>query len=167
MQQLEEAFVARLINLSTAHRHLGESNWQSANIRDLVNAALEPYCTPNVRDCELTGPDIFVSASVALSLTMVLHELATNAAKHGAFRDPSGKLKVKWSDFTAVGGSELELTWQEFRSAFSGVPEWTGYGTDLMEATAKALGGHLEQSFQIEGVSVRLSHFLSALCQSI
>jgi len=55
MQELEEAFVGRLTNLSAVYRHLSESNWRSAKVHDLVRAALEPYCSPSYEDCDLKG----------------------------------------------------------------------------------------------------------------
>jgi integral membrane sensor domain MASE1/two-component sensor histidine kinase len=70
MQELEEAFVGRLTNLSAVYRHLSESNWRSAKVHDLVRAALEPYCSPSYEDCDLKGSDVSVSASMALSLIL-------------------------------------------------------------------------------------------------
>ena len=96
MKELELAFEGRLMNLAATHKLLSESTWHSAGVRDLVHAAVQPYCAEDLSDCRFSGDNVRIPASMVLSLTMVLHELATNAAKHGAFRDKSGLLTVSW-----------------------------------------------------------------------
>lgn len=156
MKQLEDAFSARLMNLATVYKHLSESEWQTASVPELVRAAVETYCAPDYRDCDLDGPDVTVSASMALSLMMILHELAANAAKHGAFARKTGSVRVNWKE-TGSDQKELRLTWQEFGVAMSTQAEGTGYGFTLIDATMKALGARVERRFLDAGIFVHLA----------
>jgi two-component sensor histidine kinase/integral membrane sensor domain MASE1 len=157
MQELEEAFVGRLTNLSAVYRHLSESNWQSAKVADLVRAALEPYCSPRYEDCDLKGSDVSVSASMALSLMMILHELAANSAKHGAFGCEAGRLRVRWHDVGPPESSELQLSWEEFGRSPGAQHDGRGYGFTLIDSTTKALGARVQRSFRDGGISVELT----------
>ena len=77
---MEALFSGRLMNLSAVYKHLSDSEWRTASVPDLVRASVEPYCAADYKDCDLDGPELAVSASMALSLIMILHELAANAA---------------------------------------------------------------------------------------
>jgi two-component sensor histidine kinase/integral membrane sensor domain MASE1 len=153
MKQLEDAFSGRLMNLSAVYKHLSESEWQTASVPDLVRAAVEPYCAPDFQDCNLQGPAVTVSASMALSLIMILHELATNASKHGAFARRTGNVRVCWKEVGAEH-KELQLTWQEFGVSANAPAESTGYGFTLIDATIKSLGARVERRFLNEGIFV-------------
>jgi len=157
MQELEEAFVGRLTNLSAVYRHLSESNWRSAKVHDLVRAAVEPYCSPSYEDCDLKGSDVSVSASMALSLMMILHELAANSAKHGAFGCEEGRLSVRWREVGPPRSGELQLSWEEFGRSPGAKPDGRGYGFTLIDSTTKALGARVERSFREGGISVELT----------
>jgi two-component sensor histidine kinase/integral membrane sensor domain MASE1 len=156
MQELENAFNGRLMNLSAVYKHLSESEWQTASVPDLVRAAVEPYCAPDYKDCDIEGPDVVVSASMALSLIMILHELATNAAKHGAFARRAGNVRVTWNE-AETERKELQLTWQEFGVATNIRAAGTGYGFTLIDATTKSLGARVERRFLGEGILVDLA----------
>jgi two-component sensor histidine kinase/integral membrane sensor domain MASE1 len=156
MKQLEDAFTARLMNLSAVYKHLSESEWQSASVPDLVRAAVEPYCAPDYQDCNLQGPDVTVSAPMALSLIMILHELATNASKHGAFARRAGNVRVSWKQ-VGPEHKELHLTWQEFGVSANAPAEGTGYGFTLIDATTRSLGARVERRFLNEGIFVDLA----------
>ena len=156
MKQLEVAFSGRLMNLSAVYKHLSESEWQTASVPDLVRAAVEPYCAPDYEDCNLEGPDVTVSASMALSLIMILHELAANAAKHGAFARKTGNVRVSWKH-AGPEHKELQLRWQEFGVSANEHTEGTGYGFTLIDATTKSLGARVERRFLNEGIFVDLA----------
>jgi len=157
MRELETVFVARLLNLSAVYKHLSEQQWQSANVGDLIRAAIQPYCASDYADCELEGSEIWVSASMALSLMMILHELAANAAKHGAFARKGGTLRVRWQKGAPEENEALQLEWQEFGVASHLQPEHSGYGFMLIDATTKSLGAKVERHFLGDGISVELT----------
>ncbi len=157
MKELELAFEGRLMNLAATHKLLSESTWHSARVRDLVHAAVQPYCAEDLSDCRFSGDNIRVPASMVLSLTMVLHELATNAAKHGAFREKSGLLTVSWhQDESPPETKLLRLNWREIGRPHS-ERKSSGYGTTLIDTTLAAWGGTIEREFSESGLWVRLS----------
>jgi two-component sensor histidine kinase len=94
---------------------------------------------------------------MVLTLTMVLHELATNAAKHGAFRSKGGKLKVGWQQEVGPAGEiKLQLSWAEFGVPNCQPQNCNGYGTTLIDMTVSAMGGSVDRTFGENGISVQL-----------
>jgi two-component sensor histidine kinase len=107
--------------------------------------------------CQFSGRETRLPASMVLTLTMVLHELATNAAKHGAFRSKEGKLKVDWQQEVGLAGeSKLQLSWAEFGVPNCQPQSCNGYGTTLIDTAVSALGGSVDRTFGEDGISVRL-----------
>jgi two-component sensor histidine kinase len=154
--ELERAFQGRLMNLAATHRLLGEANWQSASIRDLVTSAIDPYCPSGYADCEFSGDDVRVPSQMVTSLTMVLHELASNAAKHGAFKTEGGKLRVAWWQEREGSASQLSLSWVEVGTTTRSREGkgHAGYGTALIGSTIASLGGKVERLLNECGLSI-------------
>ena len=101
-----------------------------------------------------------VPVSLATSLTMVLHELATNAAKHGALKSRGGKLKVGWrQDEHPQRGRVLHFAWDETISTLDSRPPTgeAGYGNALIDSTIANLRGYIERKVDVQGISVRFS----------
>jgi two-component system, chemotaxis family, CheB/CheR fusion protein len=127
-----EAFDSRLVALSRRHDVLANGRWERASLRDLVLQELGPYQSKKGTRAAVEGPDTGLTPKAALALGMAFHELATNAAKYGAFSKPRGRVRVAWE----VQGSSrpmLRLTWTE-----SGGPKVTktghkGFGSTLIE----------------------------------
>jgi two-component sensor histidine kinase len=94
---------------------------------------------------------------MALSLMMILHELAANSAKHGAFGCEEGRLSVIWREVGPPGSGELQLSWEEFGKTPGTNPDGRGYGFTLIDSTTKALGARVERSFREGGISVELT----------
>jgi two-component system, chemotaxis family, CheB/CheR fusion protein len=156
IQELKDAFEARLMNLAATHTLLSNNNWRSAQVGDLVRAAVSPYCPNDHDDCEFVGEELRLPASMVLSLTMILHELATNADKHGAFKSNGGKLKVVWQEEEGeVGRRMLRLDWHESDAKNDRQSDYCGYGFSLI-ATVSALGGDIEREYREDGMSIRL-----------
>ncbi len=106
----------------------------------------------------LSGPDLAISPRISLSLALVLHELATNAAKYGALSVPEGKVEVAWSRLDdARGGARLRLDWHE-----AGGPPVTatgrkGFGSRVIEREIRhGLGGTVAPDYQHDGLRVVL-----------
>ncbi|HUB44859.1 MAG TPA: CheR family methyltransferase [Acetobacteraceae bacterium] len=114
VDEFQAAFLSRIRAMGRMHDLLANGAWSGASLRDLISAALEPYVSaarPNVR---LVGSDIRLDANAAATMGMVLHELATNAAKYGALSTPGGTVEVAWArEQEAQAGGSLELTWIE------------------------------------------------------
>jgi two-component sensor histidine kinase len=93
---------------------------------------------------------------MVISLTMVLHELASNAAKHGALKSKGGKLRVAWWQEMEGDASHLYLSWEEIgATARSGQEKGdAGYGTALIDSTVTSLGGKVERVLNKCGLSI-------------
>jgi two-component sensor histidine kinase/integral membrane sensor domain MASE1 len=156
-QELEEGFEGRLMSLAAAHRLLSESGWESTSLHKLALAAVKPYCSAK-NNCDTIGDDTRIPTSMVLSLSMVLHELATNAAKHGAFKSKGGKVRIEWKRHRPMTGAEcLQLKWQEQGVPNSSKVKREGYGTMLIDSTVSAFGGTITRNFGADGFSIELS----------
>jgi two-component system CheB/CheR fusion protein len=158
LQDLQEAFEGRLMSLAAAHRLLSDAAWQSTSVSELAHAAVQAYCSPSSDNCEIIGDEARIPASMVLSVSMVLHELATNAAKHGAFKSKGGKVRIEWHQDRTLPRTEcLRLRWEECGVPNSKRENHEGYGTMLIESTVSTLGGTVTRNFRADGLSIRLS----------
>ncbi|WP_425284011.1 sensor histidine kinase [Methylobacterium phyllostachyos] len=132
-----DAFEARLLALSRAHDILTRECWASADLRGMADQAVRPFLgepgpgrAPRIT---LDGPDLRLPPEGALALTMILHELCTNAVKHGALSVPGGRAALAWTLESGPGGRTLRLTWRERGGPPVAPPSRTGFGTRLLE----------------------------------
>jgi PAS domain S-box-containing protein len=95
-EAFRKAFEGRLIALSQAHDQLTRRHWKSADLRDIVVGATAPYLSRARDQITIEGEAITVAPRVALTLALAIHELTTNAAKHGALSVPGGRIGVRW-----------------------------------------------------------------------
>lgn len=124
-----DTFIGRLFALSGQHDLLTQDNWEGANLRDVVRRALKPYEETQGSRCKVEGPDIRLAPKRALALGMTFHELATNAAKHGALSTGTGEVRVSWE----IDRDLLKLRWQETGGPRVSSPERRGFGRRLIE----------------------------------
>jgi PAS domain S-box-containing protein len=125
------AFRGRLQALNSAQTALVASDWHGASLTALVRAALEPYLGEGSRiDVDLR--ELTVSSEAALTLTLALDELATNAVKYGALSSPTGRVTLTASAEAGATGEELCLVWQEDHGPRVHPPETTGFGTTML-----------------------------------
>jgi two-component sensor histidine kinase len=143
-------FEARLSSLGRAHNILSEEKWESAELHDIVASVLEPYATREAGRLSASGPPVRLAPGPALMLAMVLHELATNAAKYGALANGSGRIRIEWG---LLGGQRLRLTWKETGGPAAQPAERKGFGTMLIEeAFVSQIGGKASLEFLPEGI---------------
>jgi two-component sensor histidine kinase len=155
-QELKDPLESGLMNLAATHTLLSNNEWRTAEIGDLVRAALLPHCHNDYDDCEFVGERLRLPASIVLSLTMILNELATNAAKHGVFNSNGRKLKVVWQEEECdVGKRMLRLDWHESGAANDRQSDYSGYELSLIAAVS-ALGGDIERESREDGILMRL-----------
>lgn len=149
-------FESRLQALARAHDALSGDYEKHATVRDLVDAAVAPFASPERLAVE--GPDVALWPQGALTLAMTLHELATNAAKYGALSTGAGRVGVTWQREEEDGGEpRLRLEWRESGGPPVTPPSRTSFGTMLIERIAGAeLGGASELVFAPEGVICRI-----------
>jgi PAS domain S-box-containing protein len=143
-----EAFEGRLAALSAAHNLLTRSNWETASLREVVEAAVAPYRGTEGR-VTLAGPDLRIAPRTAVSLALAVHELGTNAAKYGALSGSEGAVSVRWH---AADGA-LGLVWRESGGPPVVPPSTRGFGTRMIErALAAELGGEARIDFAPGGL---------------
>ena len=129
--QFLEAFRGRIQALSSAQAALIASDWQAASLKVLVQGALEPYLVDGGR-IHLDVEDLPIRSDLALTLTLALHELATNAAKYGALSSATGQVRLTTRVEPGESGPEFSLVWDESGGPPVQSPEYIGFGTTLL-----------------------------------
>jgi len=132
-EQFVERFSGRLVALANAHALLVQSNWQGADLAALTRVQLQAYATDAERRLHVEGPAVSLPAELATPFGLVLHELATNAAKYGALARPEGAVGVSWELAGRDGQRVLRLTWRETGSAMPDASSMAGLGSQLIE----------------------------------
>ena len=150
-----EAFIGRLQAMARSYELLSRENWTESSLIDLVKTELSPF---GLERLSLEGPDVALKPKVALSLGMVLHELATNAGKYGALSVPEGQVSIRWDADIGIAGPHLEVHWSEKDGPPVTKPPRRGFGVKLIEKeTSYNLGGQAEIDFAPSGLSARLA----------
>lgn len=152
-----EAFQARVLALSHTHDLLTKSHWEGADLSDVIRHEIEAYGSNRLT---LNGPSIALEPAMAVSLGMVFHELATNAAKYGALTPGSGHVVVNWQ-LESQDGS-LNLVWSEKDGPAARPPQRRGFGSRLIERNVRHdLSGKVETYFTPAGFKAEFSIPLS------
>jgi two-component sensor histidine kinase len=157
-EDFRRRFEPRLLALSAAHDRLTRNDWRGANLADIVTGELGAHDVPGAVSVE--GPDIILPPRVSLSLSMALHELATNALKYGALSVPGGRISVRWQverDPATPYPVGLELTWEESGGPPVQAPSQEGFGSRLLRVTAAELRGSVDVKWEPEGLRWHLS----------
>ena len=151
------AFDARLVALGAAQDVLTGTEWESAEIAEVVKGALMPHGFGDGR-FEIAGPKLTLSSRSALGLSLGLHELATNAVKYGALSSPDGRITVDWSVPNSGGDTHFQFIWQEAGGPTVSEPHKKGFGSVLIE---RSLSGYFKGQAKIhylpQGVRFELS----------
>ena len=150
------AFELRVGALSRAHDVLLQQSWAAASLREIMVGVLDLH--GNLERFDLDGPDINVGSKAALSLSLLLHELATNAIKYGALSVPDGRVAVTWrrQDTTLI------LLWAESGGPPVTLPEQTGLGSRLINMGMVGTGGVIKSYDQV-GFRVEFQASLAAI----
>lgn len=146
-------FEGRLLALSKAHDVLTCASWSGANLQDVVMQAVAPMCTLDENKFVIEGPPLQLAPPMALSLAMVIHELATNAVTYGAASVSAGQINISWSVNDMDGANRLHLHWTESGGPAVFPPQHRGFGSRLIEhGLAHELGATVQLQFQTSGV---------------
>ena len=150
----------RLQALGQTHTLLIDGAWNDVGIADLIDNELGPYTGGKSRDgadggrIAIDGPDLRITPDRAVPLGMALHELTTNAAKHGALSVPMGRVTVSWR----MEDEAVHLRWTESGGPPVRPPERRGFGSTLLDRVLSAqLGASIEARFEPEGLDYRIT----------
>ena len=123
---------------------------KGARIGDILSAELRPYSGARTL---IEGPQILLAPKLALTMALLFHELATNAAKYGALSSSMGKISVRWW----CSDSDLNLEWRESEGPPVKTPDHRGFGTRLFLRALEQFGGNAEAIFAATGLVCRLT----------
>ncbi|KTS06671.1 histidine kinase [Methylobacterium radiotolerans] len=131
------SFSARVISLAKTHNLLTEDYWQQAPLRDMLMNELGPYNDVEGARIQLDGPAIDLMGDLAVPTGMAIHELTTNAAKHGALSVPEGRIAVRWDIEQTPAARLLHLDWTERGGPATAAPTRKGFGSTLLQRVLK------------------------------
>ncbi|WP_426000294.1 sensor histidine kinase [Caulobacter sp. DWR1-3-2b1] len=164
-KELAQTVQGRLGALASAHHlirpghSVADTTKRETTLGELVRKVLSPYADPPGTDgsarTEIVGPEIAVGSDAATNVALVVHELATNAAKYGALSVPGGRVRISW----AVTKGRLALSWAEKGGpVITGPPEREGFGSVLArKSVSGGLRGDLTFHWNPDGLMVLLS----------
>lgn len=147
------AFNSRLQALARSHELLTRKQWEPANISEVVRDAVAPLRGDDDRRFSVGGPSVALSPTATVALSMMLHELCTNAVKHGALSNDTGRVSISWTADERRDEVDLRLQWLEYGGPLVTAPTRTGFGSRLLPALAQEMGGDVQTSYLSEGVS--------------
>ncbi len=150
--ELAERLQSRIAALAATHSLLTSQSWRGASLRDIVEGELRPF--DHEGQIEVSGPQVDLPPKHALTLTLTLHELATNAAKYGALAHAVGRLSVTWVVSVDASQRRLTLHWiEEGVPTINSEPVREGFGTRLIKtAVTHDLQGTSEHALGPDGL---------------
>jgi PAS domain S-box-containing protein len=154
LADLVAKYEARVLALANAHRLITEGGWKSTSLAELLNTLLAAF----LDRISFSGPNVFLEPDPTFGLSMAVHELATNASKHGSLSVASGRVDLSWSVTHTQQGLTLVLDWKENRGPPPRRSRRPGFGSRLINMVIeRQLNGQVEQSFAPDGLQARLT----------
>ncbi|TFU03073.1 PAS domain S-box protein [Polymorphobacter arshaanensis] len=151
-----QGFEARIMAMARANDMLAGDHWAGADIASVVGEALGPHGPVNEGRIHIAGPDVDISAYAVVSLSLALHELATNATKYGALSLPQGRVDISWRLVDGAEAPMLAVDWCETDGPLVQVPHHRGFGTRLIERAFGNNGQRARILFRPQGVQCQL-----------
>ena len=148
----------RIAGLAASNRLLVSGKWQGVELATLVRSQLSPFVADPDACVTLDGPAVRLTPAAAQAVGMALHELATNAVKHGALADGAGTIRLDWSVKEGPAEASFHMTWTERGGPMVCAPQRTGFGRTVMERMiAEALAGKAALEFGPGGIVWRFA----------
>lgn len=157
-EDFQKRFEPRLMALSAAHDRLTKNDWTGSNLAEIVSEEMEAH--KGAGAISIRGPDVILPPRMSLSLSMALHELATNALKYGALSTPGGRVDIVWHvkrDASTPFPTTLDISWNECGGPPVVAPNCHGFGSRLLKVTAAELRGTLTTEWAPAGFKWGLS----------
>jgi PAS domain S-box-containing protein len=151
-----KALDGRIQSMATAHALLSQSRWSGVGLTDLTRHQLAPYTTD--ANTTISGPEVMLTPAQTQAVAMVIHELATNAAKYGALSGPDGGVSVTWDRTGADAGGIVTIVWRELGGPPIMALDRSGYGSRLIrDLIPHELGGTVELTFPSDGACCKIA----------
>jgi PAS domain S-box-containing protein len=152
IETFNQSFAGRIDALSKTHSLLTDDNRQVVPLRELLAFQLGPYGGTGTQ-ITLSGPTIELPSNLAVPISMAIHELTTNAAKHGSLSVEGGELEVTWEIRREDGARTLRFTWRERNGPRVEPPTRHGFGSRLLERVlATQVHAELDVRYDPEGL---------------
>jgi len=152
-----DKYLGRLAVFGRAHDLLTAANWAEAPLEDVINTALAPYRAGEHR-FTVSGPLLVVKSRQALALSLVIHELATNALKYGALTVASGHVSITWTSEDHEGQPQFVFVWRELGGPPVSEPVRVGFGSRLISRVLQDdFRGSVEVTYGPTGLNCRLT----------
>jgi PAS domain S-box-containing protein len=149
------AFSGRIQALARAHTLLTQDVLRGAEVGAIVRDQVLFGATGDDR-ISCSGPSVMLNSQAAVQLSLVLHELGTNARKYGALSIPQGRLSIDWG-MRADASDHFVLDWKETNGPKVRVPSTRGFGMTLIEETLQALGGEAVMHYYADGLTCKIA----------
>ena len=163
MEHFVTALDGRIRSMGSTHELLSHRRWLGIPLAELVQRELAPYATGS--NTEITGPEVMLSAEAAQTISMVLHELVTNAAKYGALSVPAGRVSINWSlPLKGCTRNRLIVKWREIDGPMVDPKSKSGYGISAVrQLVPYELDGAVDLVLAPEGARCELEIPLAQL----
>lgn len=148
MEEFEVKLLSRLEALSRAQDLLLDSSGQTVGMHTVVGESLKPFALTDRMSPPVGGPDVHVPAETAVAISLLLNELATNAAKYGSLGVAEGRLRLAWT----LEDEEIVLGWKELGGPPVKAPAKIGFGSKLIDRAISRAGGAVDLRFEPDGV---------------
>lgn len=157
MAEFQRTFTDRITSLAKTHTLLTEDRAQVVPFEGLLRAELDPYDDPRLPRVALSGPAVMLPSELAVPIGMAMHELTTNAVRHGALKNSDGRLEVTWSVEEGQSGWMLHWTWNEHGGPPVALPTQEGFGKHLLQGVLTyQIKAKVEIAFDPEGLRVSI-----------
>ena len=155
LAEFRQAFTGRIASLAKTHALITDDRVQSVSFEHRVSAELRAYDEPGRKRVTVDGPRVLLASELAVPVGMALHELATNAIRHGALADPDGRVEVTWSLADAPDGRVLRWTWNQHDGPPVELPTREGFGSQLLNRVLTLqVGAEVAIAFDPDGLRV-------------
>jgi PAS domain S-box-containing protein len=154
-QEFIDVLNDRIKSLANTHALLSRSRWEGVSLGELVRSELA-FCGKD-ESVSFKGAEVIIAAEAAQPMAMVLHELATNAAKYGALSNEDGRVTVRWRLSRGPSHGKLVIEWKEICGRRVVGPNASGYGTSVIrDLIPYELGGAVHYVFARDGIRCTL-----------
>ena len=152
-----DAFSNRLAALASAHNLLTERSWEAADLESIVIGSLAATVGSDSSRYSLTGPKVVLAPQIAVTLSMVVHELCTNALKYGALSEPAGFVEITWQTQPAeTEGTLLIFEWSEHDGPVVVEPQTGGFGSRLVKRGLGSPDSRTTLEYRASGLYCRI-----------